>query len=89
MVNVEATPEQLEMSHPERDVTVTQTIQQPPDVNPTRSTAQGSSSGPATAASLLRDTVPKLFSSFKSQNQVPAFVVILLAFVIVLMQVDN
>ncbi|PWA41786.1 GRAM domain family protein [Artemisia annua] len=91
VVNVEAqvqTPEQLEISHPERDVTVTQTIQQPPDVNPIRTTAQGSLSGPTTAASFLRDTVPKLFSSFKSQNQVPAFVVILLAFVIVLMQIS-
>ena len=72
MVNVEAqvqTPDQLEISHPERDVTVTQTIQQPPDVNPIRTMAQGSSSGPATAASLVRDTIPKLFSSFKVMNK--------------------
>ncbi|GKB93329.1 protein vascular associated death 1, chloroplastic, partial [Tanacetum coccineum] len=91
VVNVEArvqTPELLETSHPERGVTVIQTIQQPPDVNPIRTTAQGSLTGPATAASFLGDTVPKLFSSFKSQNQVPAFVVILLAFVVVLMQIS-
>nr|GEV20673.1 protein vascular associated death 1, chloroplastic [Tanacetum cinerariifolium] len=71
VVNVEAqvqTSKLLEISHPKRGETAIQTIQQPPDVNPSRTTVHVSLSAPATAASFLRDMAPKLFSSFKSRT---------------------
>ncbi|KAJ0803264.1 putative GRAM domain, PH-like domain superfamily, VASt domain-containing protein [Helianthus annuus] len=89
-VNVEApvrTPDQLEPPFQNRSMTTTQTVPQTQEVNPDP-VNNGSSSGSATAVSFLRDSVPKMFSSFKSQNQVPSFVVILLAVVILLMQIS-
>ncbi|KAI7739264.1 hypothetical protein M8C21_021009 [Ambrosia artemisiifolia] len=81
-VNVEApvrTPDKLESL---------QTVPQTREVNTVNNSFQESSSGSATAVSFFRDSVPKMFSSFKSQNLVPSFVVILLAVVILLMQIS-
>lgn len=74
----------------ETDMTTTQTetVLQSREINHVSTSLQGSSSGSGTAASFFRDSIPKLFSSFKSQNQVPSFVVILLAVVILLMQIS-
>lgn len=68
-------------------MTTTQAVPQSQEVTHASTPLQGFSSGSATAASFFRDTIPKLLSSIKSQNQVPSFVVILLAVVILLMQV--
>lgn len=46
------------------------------------------SSNSNTAALSLRNSIPKLFTSFKSQNHAPSFVVILMAVVILLMQIS-
>lgn len=88
-VNVEQPIRRLEHSQTSReetDMPTTQTVPQSREVNTT--SVQGSSSAPATAASFFTDSIPKLFSFFKSQNQVPSFVVILLAVVILLMQIS-
>ncbi|KAK1430376.1 hypothetical protein QVD17_13062 [Tagetes erecta] len=90
-VNVEApvrTPDQLEPPRQDRDMTVTQTIPKTQEVNPVNNSLQRSLSGSATAMSFFRDSIPKMFSSFKTQSQVPSFVVILLAVVILLMQIS-
>ncbi|KAI3804248.1 hypothetical protein L1987_25648 [Smallanthus sonchifolius] len=90
-VNVEApvrTPDHLEPPYQKRDMTTTQTVPQTQEVNPVNNLFQGSLSSSATALSFFRDSVSKMFSSFKTQNQVPSFVVILLAVVILLMQIS-
>ncbi|KAK9058976.1 hypothetical protein SSX86_021594 [Deinandra increscens subsp. villosa] len=89
--NVEApvqTPDQVEVPSQNRDMRATQTIPQIQEVNPVNNSFQRSLSGSATAVTFFRDSVPKMFSSFKTQNQVPSFVVILLAVVILLMQIS-
>ncbi|KAI3693204.1 hypothetical protein L6452_33035 [Arctium lappa] len=89
-INVEPvrTLENLHPSRQETDMPTTQTVPQSREVNNVSISLQESSSGSGTAASFFRDSIPKLFSSFKSQNQVPSFVVILLAVVILLMQIS-
>ncbi|CAH1440926.1 unnamed protein product [Lactuca virosa] len=47
--------------------------------------SSGGSSGTWTSSN-LRDSIPKLFASFKSWNHDPSFVVILMALVLLLMQ---
>ncbi|XP_023736925.1 protein VASCULAR ASSOCIATED DEATH 1, chloroplastic [Lactuca sativa] len=85
-VNVEETrvPEHSEAPGQQGDITMmTQTVPVSQEVK-----RQVSSSGSSGTASNLRDSIPKLFASFKSQNHVPSFVVILMAVVILLMQIS-
>lgn len=64
---------------------VTQTVPLSHEVNRVGGPSSGGSS---TVTSFLRDSILNKFSSFKTQNQVPSFVVILLAVVILLMQIS-
>ncbi|KAI3700894.1 hypothetical protein L2E82_45535 [Cichorium intybus] len=64
-------------------IPLTQTVPLSQEVN-----RVGPTGGSVTAASFLRDSVPKMFSSFKSRSHVPSFVVILMAVVILLMQIS-
>ncbi|XP_076906475.1 protein VASCULAR ASSOCIATED DEATH 1, chloroplastic-like [Bidens hawaiensis] len=81
-------PDQLGPPCQNRDMTTTQSVPQIQEVNSVSGSFQGPSSGSSTSVSFLRDSVPKMFSSFRSQNQVPSFVVILMAVVILLMQIS-
>ncbi|XP_071715680.1 protein VASCULAR ASSOCIATED DEATH 1, chloroplastic [Rutidosis leptorrhynchoides] len=92
-VNVEAqvrtpdqsvTPPQLRTP----DMTTTHTVPQSQETIHVSTPLQTFSSVSAAAASFFKDSIRKLFSSIKSQNQVQAFVVILLAIVILLMQIS-
>lgn len=82
------TNDQLETPHQQREMTTTQTVSQSGEVNHFSTSFQGSSSGSGPVAFFFKNSIPKMFASFKSQNQVPSFVVILLAVVIFLMQIS-
>ncbi|XP_076927671.1 protein VASCULAR ASSOCIATED DEATH 1, chloroplastic-like [Bidens hawaiensis] len=81
-------PNQLGPPCQNGDIMATQSIPQIQEVNTVNNSFQGPPRGSATAVSFFRDSVPKMFSSFRSQNQVPSFVVILMAVVILLMQIS-
>ncbi|KAL8263537.1 hypothetical protein R6Q59_021667 [Mikania micrantha] len=82
------TADHLEPPCQNRDMTGPQIFPHGQEVNSDNNSLQRSLSGSAAAVSFFRDSIPKMFSSFKIQNQVPSFVVILLAVVILLMQIS-